>query len=114
MGKAWRTKLDGFDLVSEIRNDELLSEIVGDKLTHYASVTREPFERTGRITDLISSGKLFADLGLPPLSPETDRGMICGSAEMLKDTKALLEAAGMDEGANNKPSEFVIERAFVG
>ncbi|QQM32327.1 ferredoxin--NADP reductase [Martelella lutilitoris] len=104
----------GFDLLSEIHNDELLSEVVGDKLTHYASVTREPFERTGRITDLISSGKLFDDLGLPPLNPETDRGMICGSAAMLKDTKALLEAAGMDEGANNKPSEFVIERAFVG
>ena len=40
--------------------------------------------------------------------------MICGSAAMLKDTKDLLEKAGMQEGANNKPSEFVIERAFVG
>lgn len=104
----------GFDLVEEIRNDEILSEIVGDKLVHYATVTREPFERTGRITDLMASGKLYADLGVPPLNPEIDRGMICGSAEMLKDTKALLEAAGLTEGANNKPSEFVIERAFVG
>jgi len=104
----------GFDLVSEIRNDELLSEIVGDKLTHYATVTREPFERSGRITDLIAGGKLVSDLGVPSLDPVTDRGMICGSTEMLKDTKALLEQAGMTEGANNKPSEFVIERAFVG
>jgi ferredoxin--NADP+ reductase len=32
---------------------------------------------------------------------------------MLKETKALLEEAGLIEGANNKPGEFVIERAFV-
>ncbi|TPW33055.1 ferredoxin--NADP reductase [Martelella alba] len=104
----------GFDLVNEIRNDEILSEIVGDKLIHYASVTREPFDRQGRITDLMSSGRLFEDLGVPALNPECDRAMICGSTEMLKDTKLLLEAAGLTEGANNKPSEFVIERAFVG
>lgn len=104
----------GFDLVNEIENDELLSEVVGDKLRHYATATREDFVRTGRITDLIASGKLFEDLGVPVLNPETDRAMICGSTEMLKDTKALLEAAGLTEGANNKPSQFVIERAFVG
>lgn len=40
--------------------------------------------------------------------------MICGSMEMLRDTKALLEKAGLNEGANNKPGEFVVERAFVG
>lgn len=104
----------GFDLVDEIRNDELLSEVVGDKLRHYATVTREDFERTGRITDLIESGKLFTDLGIPPIDPAIDRGMICGSSAMLKDTKELLEKAGLEEGANSKPAEFVIERAFVG
>ncbi|MNW19936.1 Ferredoxin--NADP reductase [compost metagenome] len=57
---------------------------------------------------------MFSDLGVPPLDPAVDRGMICGSAAMLKDTKELLEKAGLTEGANNKPSEFVIERAFVG
>jgi ferredoxin--NADP+ reductase len=104
----------GFDLVDEIRNHEFLSEIVGDKLKHYPTVTREAFSHTGRITDLMGNGKLFADLGVPPLDPQTDRGMICGSSEMLKDTKALLEKAGLTEGANSKPAEFVIERAFVG
>ena len=104
----------GFDLVHEIQNDELLSEIVGSKLRHYATVTREDFAYRGRITDLISSGKLFTDLGVPPIDPAIDRGMICGSSEMLKETKQILEAAGLDEGANNKPGEFVIERAFVG
>ena len=104
----------GFDLVEEIRSNELLSEIVGDKLKHYATVTREDYPYKGRITDLMESGKLYTDLGVPPLNPETDRGMICGSTAMLKDTKALLEKAGLTEGANNKPAEFVIERAFVG
>ena len=104
----------GFDLVEEIRSNELLSEIVGDKLKHYATVTREDYPFKGRITDLMASGKLFSDLGVPPLDPAIDRGMICGSTAMLKDTKDLLEKAGLTEGANNKPAEFVIERAFVG
>lgn len=104
----------GFDLIEEIRSNELLSEIVGDKLKHYATVTREDYPFQGRITDLMASGKLYADLGVPALDPAVDRGMICGSTAMLKDTKELLEKAGLTEGANNKPAEFVIERAFVG
>lgn len=39
--------------------------------------------------------------------------MICGSMAMLKDTAALLEKAGLEEGANNKPATYVVERAFV-
>ncbi len=104
----------GFDLVAEIRNHEFLSEIVGDKLRHYPTATREDYPFRGRITELIDSGKLFEDLGLPPLDPAVDRGMICGSAAMLKDTKQRLERAGLTEGANSQPAEFVIERAFVG
>ncbi len=104
----------GFDLVHEINNHEFLHEIVGDKLKHYPTVTREDFKYRGRITDLIENGKLFTDLGVPALDPAVDRGMICGSTAMLKDTKDLLERAGLVEGSNNKPGEFVIERAFVG
>ncbi len=104
----------GQDLMEEIKNHEFLSELVGTKLKLYSTVTREDYPFTGRITDLIENGKMFADLGVPPLDPAIDRGMICGSAAMLKDTKELLEKAGLTEGANNKPSEFVIERAFVG
>jgi ferredoxin/flavodoxin---NADP+ reductase len=103
----------GFDLVEEIRNHEFLAELVGDKLRHYATVTREDYAYTGRITDLIVNGKMFSDLGVPHFDPAIDRAMICGSSAMLKETKALLEQAGLNEGANNKPGEFVIERAFV-
>ncbi|TCQ09880.1 ferredoxin--NADP+ reductase [Rhizobium sp. PP-F2F-G36] len=104
----------GFDLIEEIRNHEFLAEVVGTKLRHYATATREDYPFRGRITDLIRNGKLFTDLGVPAFDPEIDRGMICGSTEMLKDTKLLLEEAGLNEGSNNKPGEFVIERAFVG
>jgi ferredoxin--NADP+ reductase len=62
----------------------------------------------------MESGSVFEQLGLPPLDPEVDRGMICGSMEMLKDTKAALEKAGLTEGSNAKPGQFVVERAFVG
>jgi ferredoxin--NADP+ reductase len=40
--------------------------------------------------------------------------MICGSMEMIADTKAIVEGFGLKEGANNNPSTYVVERAFVG
>ena len=68
----------------------------------------------GRQTDLIASGHLFSDLGVSPIDPKTDRAMICGSIAMLNDTKASLESFGLEEGANNRPATFVVEKAFVG
>ena len=67
----------------------------------------------GRITDLIRAGKLFDDLGVPRLNAETDRAMICGSIDMTKELKDLMEEHGLREGANSDPADFVIERAFV-
>ena len=68
----------------------------------------------GRRTDRMASGKIVADLGVPAINPETDRGMICGSMEMLADTKAALEGFGLEEGANSDPKHYVVEKAFVG
>ncbi|GIT86701.1 MULTISPECIES: ferredoxin--NADP reductase [Roseobacter] len=103
----------GQQLVAECLEDPLVGESATGRLRHYTSVTREAYPFTGRITDLMASGKLFEDLGVAPISPETDRGMICGSMAMLNDTKATLEGFGLVEGANNKPATFVVERAFV-
>ena len=103
----------GQQIVAEMAGDELISEFTEGRLTHCPTVTREPFETPGRITDLIRSGTLSELLGVPPLDPETDRAMICGSMAMLKDTRALLEERGFVEGANNQPGTFVVERAFV-
>ncbi|MEP4703886.1 MAG: ferredoxin--NADP reductase, partial [Hyphomicrobiales bacterium] len=104
----------GYDLIREIEESELLSELVGDKLVHYATTTQEKSDHMGRITDLIRSGKFFEDIGGAPLNPEEDRIMICGSMDMLKELAEIAEDAGFEEGSNAKPGAYVIEKAFVG
>lgn len=104
----------GRELVDMVREDPLVGEFVGDKLVYYPSVTRDDFERKGRITTLMDEGVIYDELGIPPLNPETDRVMICGSMEMLEDCKLRCEQAGLTEGSNARPGEFVIEKAFAG
>ena len=103
----------GQDLVAAMSEDPLVGEFTEGHLTHYATVTREPHATEGRITDLVTSGKFFEDIGMPPMSPEEDRAMICGSMGMLHDMKAILEGKGFTEGSNSAPGQFVVERAFV-
>ena len=102
------------ETVENLVNDPLVGEMVDGKLKHYTTCTREDYPYTGRITELIESGKLFEDLGVPPLDPAEDRAMICGSMEMIQDTAALMERAGLTEGSNAAPAEYVIEKAFAG
>lgn len=104
----------GDELATQAKDDPLIGELTDGRLTYYRTTTREPSAHTGRITTLIESGKLFADLAIEPFDPANDRAMICGSMHMLKDVKSLLEAAGFSEGSNAHPAEFVVERAFVG
>ena len=101
-------------LVESTYHHELLGDIVKDKLHYYESITREDYPRRGRITKLIEDGSLEKELNLPPLDPKTDRVMICGSIEFNNDLKQMMLDKGFNEGANNKPAEFVLERAFVG
>ena len=93
---------------------EHLGELVQEKLLYYPTVTREPFQNRGRITELIETEKLFADLGVPGFSLEDDRVMLCGSPHMLRDTRKLLDDLGFQEGSNNAPGHYVVEKAFVG
>ena len=104
----------GIRLVNDLKDDPLVGEMVGDKLLHVASLTREEYPLTGRITTLIKSGELFKNAGTPPLNPKEDRVMICGSMDMINDTKALVETFGLNEGSNSQPAEFVVEKSFVG
>lgn len=104
----------GADLVSSLADDPLIGECVGDKLKYYPTTTREESPKMGRMTTLLENGALAADLGLPPLNPETDRVMICGSMGLNNDVKAICEAAGLTEGSNSSPAEYVLEKAFVG
>ena len=104
----------GHELAKALVEDPLIGELVDGRFHHYATTTREESPRMGRITTLIENGKLFEDLGVAPFDPATDRVMMCGSMDMLRDVKALVEKFDLTEGANNKPAEFVVERAFVG
>jgi ferredoxin/flavodoxin---NADP+ reductase len=102
----------GHDLIERIRTHEFLPEIVGDKLTHIATTTREESPAMGRMTDWIRDGRLAEAAG-GGLDPATDRVMICGSMAMLQEHKALCEQLGFVEGSNSEPGQFVIEKAFV-
>ncbi|MEL6507414.1 MAG: ferredoxin--NADP reductase [Pseudomonadota bacterium] len=100
-------------IVDDIAEDPLVGDEAPGKLRYYATTTREESPYMGRITDLMDSRKLFSDLTVDPLNPETDRVMICGSMEMLADTKALTESFGLEEGSNARPGDFVVEKAFA-
>jgi ferredoxin--NADP+ reductase len=104
----------GRELYDALDNDPLIGELTGGRVTLYSTTTREPSDFMGRITALIGSGKFYADLGIEKLDPETDRVMICGSMDMLKDVKELVESLGFAEGSLSHPGSFVVERAFVG
>jgi ferredoxin--NADP+ reductase len=103
----------GETITEGLPNDEFVGELVRDKLVYYPTVTREPFRNRGRITDLITSGRLFEDIGLDALDREHDRVMLCGSPHMLADLKVLLESSGFIEGNHGEPGDYVIEKAFV-
>ncbi len=108
----------GRQLIDGIRQDEMLAELMGegfsDKLLYYPTTTREESGHMGRITDNLTSGKAFADLGIEGIDPEHDRGMVCGSLDFNTDMKTVLEGFGLEEGANSDPKHYVVEKAFVG
>ncbi len=101
-------------ITKELPHHEYLGEAISEKLIYYPTVTREPFRNQGRLTDLVESGKLFEDIDLPPLDPAVDRAMICGSAAMLKDSRAMLDQRGFRMSKRiGDPADYVIEHAFI-
>ncbi len=102
------------ELVAGLRQDPLIGDLVEGRLRLHTTTTREASPHMGRITDLMQSGRFFQETCLPPIDPATDRAMICGSIDMIKDARAILEDFGLEEGANNAPATYVVERAFVG
>ncbi|MCK8464787.1 ferredoxin--NADP reductase [Aliiroseovarius sp. S1339] len=107
----------GRNLIEALKEDELLNEVIGEgfwkKIKYYPTTTREESPKMGRITDLIRSGEVFEDLSIDPLCPENDRAMICGNLPFNLELKELLEEAGLEEGANSKPAQYVVEKAFL-
>lgn len=100
-------------ITEDLPNNEFFGEEVREKLLYYPTVTREEYRNQGRLTDLMTSGKLFTDLGVEHPEPAKDRFMICGSPSMLKDTCAILDDWGFEESRHGIKAQYVIERAFV-
>ncbi len=114
-GVRYASELAYRDLLStQLAGTPYIEDMARDKLVYYPTVTREPFVHEGRITDLISCGQLGQQLDVPQINPATDRAMICGSPNMLRDTAALLSDLGLRASRRiGDPAEFVVERAFV-
>ncbi|HBZ42582.1 MAG TPA: ferredoxin--NADP(+) reductase, partial [Maritimibacter sp.] len=107
----------GRDLIEGLKHDELLNEVIGEgfwkKIKYYPTTTREESPKMGRITDLMRSGEAFKDLDVAPLNPDTDRAMICGNLAFNLELKEMFEEYGLEEGANSKPAQYVVEKAFL-
>lgn len=102
------------DIITEhLPNNEYFGDLVREKLIYYPAVTREQFHTMGRLTDLLDSDKLSEDIGLPAVSPECDRFMLCGSPAMLRDFTSVLDQRGFRETRNGDLGHYVVERAFV-
>lgn len=113
-GVRYVSELAYQDLIEkELPNNEFFGEEVREKLIYYPTVTREAYRNQGRLTDLLQSGKLAADIGLAPINVADDRFMICGSPAMLKDTCAILDGFGFEEARKGDRGHYVVERAFV-
>jgi ferredoxin--NADP+ reductase len=100
-------------ITKDLPNNDLIGELVCNQLIYYPTVTRDPFRNRGRITDLITLGKLFRDANLAPLESAHDRVMICGSPTLVHDTRVPLQAKDFVEGNHGEPAQFVVEKAFA-
>lgn len=101
-------------IAEELPGHEILGGLISEHLHYYPAVTREPFRHRGRLTELLESGRLPGDLGLPEIDPEHDRAMICGGPAMLADFRALLDRRGFRASKHiGDVGDYVFERAFV-
>ncbi|UKE71694.1 ferredoxin--NADP reductase [Xanthomonas graminis] len=99
---------------NQLPQHEFLGETIREKLLYYPAVTREDFRNRGRLTELLESCQMQQTLGLPPLDPDYDRAMICGSPQMLADLRQTLDARGFVASSRiGTPGHYVFERAFV-
>lgn len=101
-------------ITRELPKHEYLGEMISRQLLYYPAVSREAFEHKGRLTTLLDSGQMTADLDLEALDPAHDRAMICGSPQMLADFREILERRGFAASPRiGTAGEYVFERAFV-
>lgn len=101
------------DLLDNLNNDETYREVTNGKFIYFNTVTRENWERKGRITDWIKNQSLWDNVGSEKFDSSQDRVMICGSESMTFDLKKIFEDIGSQEGSTKVQGGFVIEKAFA-
>ena len=101
------------ELLDNLNNDEIYSEITNNNFLYFNTVTREKWAREGRITDWIKKDKLWSEVGVDKFNVDKDRVMICGSESMTYDLKKIFEGFGSEEGSTKVQGGFVIEKAFA-
>ena len=101
------------DLLQNLKHDDTYSYVTKGKFEYFNTVTREKWERTGRITEWIKNKNLWDAVKKEKFDPELDRVMICGSEEMTYELKKIFESFGSKEGSTKVQGGFVIEKAFA-
>ena len=101
------------DLLQNLNNDDTYSHVTKGKFEYFNTVTREKWERTGRITEWIKNKNLWDAVKKQRFDPKLDRVMICGSEEMTYELKEIFESFGSNEGSTKVQGGFVIEKAFA-
>jgi len=83
----------------------------GDRFQFVSAVSREAEETglRGRITDLLSDGRLETHAGVR-ISMDTSHVMLCGNSAMIKDAKAILEERGLERHRRHAPGQYTIEQ----
>jgi len=113
-GVRYKSELAYADYIeNELPENEYFGDIIRKKLLYYPTVTREEFRNQGRLTQLMTSGKLTQDLGIEDLNLENDRFMICGSPAMLQEFCDILDTMGYIGADKGNQGHYVIEKAFV-
>lgn len=85
-----------------------------DTRLHYIpTVTREPFPRNARCSDLFISGALCRELQLPQADPALDRILICGNPDMNRQMSAHLRDSGWTMTNHRGVGNYSVEAAFV-
>ena len=100
-------------MLQNLNHDDTYSYVTKGKFEYFNTVTREKWERTGRITEWIKNKNLWDAVKKEKFDPELDRVMICGSEEMTYELKKIFESFGSKEGSTKVQGGFVIEKAFA-
>ncbi|MEM9068338.1 MAG: ferredoxin--NADP reductase [Myxococcota bacterium] len=100
-------------ILNELPEHPWVGEMVRQQLLYYPTVTREIFNTRGRITEQLASGQLTRSLDLPDLESGRDRVMLCGSPDMVRDLRAMLDERGFTMGTAASPGGYAYERAFA-